>query len=223
MRSIRLSLAAILVGTAASTSSAVVIYDQYNNAGTSSYASQQFEPANVAFNCSVLDDFTVSSAVTVQSVDFSFVYFNGIGPVTNWHIGFFSSPAAAVSGNLVGDIADVSGIAGGQAAAPFPTFLSLNVGNIPLAAGTYWIGIQGVMNFTPNGQIGVTERLVISGSEARFINPGGGFGVGTNATLGTLAGAGQQRDVAFRLNGVPAPSTLALLGLGGLVARRRRR
>ena len=216
----RTGMAMLLVAGAASMSSAAVIYDQYNNPTAGSYASQQFEAANVAFNCMAIDDFTVGAGNTLQSIDFSFVYYNGVGPTTGWHVAIFSSPAAAVAGNMVGDIANVTGLAGGQAASPAPTFLTLNLGNIPLAAGTYWIGVQGIMDFTPGGQVGIQGRSVISGTGARFINPGLGFGTGADSALGGATPV----DVGFRLNGlVPAPGSLALIGLSGLAALRRRR
>ena len=66
----------------------------------------------------------------------------------------------------------------------------------------------------------------VSGSEAWIQNPGGGFGAGTGANPGSSSGFGFGRnDMAFVIEGdvVPAPGALALLGLGGLVAGRRRR
>ncbi len=48
--------------------------------------------------------------------------------------------------------------------------------------------------------------------------------IGTDdITVGTGAQLNPQRNNAFGLIKVPAPSSLALLGLGGLIARRRRR
>jgi hypothetical protein len=214
------SVAALVIAAAGSTASAQ-IWDQLNNPiPNAAYASQIFEPANASFNIAAIDDFTVSSASVLGSVDFSMIYYNGTGPVTSWRVAIYSSPAAAVAGNLVGDVANITGLPGGQVASPFPTFVHLNVPATNLAAGNYWIGIIGVMDFGVGGQVGIAGRSVVTGNGARQINPGGGFGQGPDFPI---LNGGQPVDLLFRLNAVPAPGSLALLGLGGLAAFRRRR
>src|SRR5690242_16338918 len=49
----------------------VVLYDQFNNASTAGTLSQQFEPANAAFNAQLADDFPVPGGQqwSVQEVD----------------------------------------------------------------------------------------------------------------------------------------------------------
>lgn len=210
----------LVVAAAGSTASAQ-IWDQLNNPiENAAFASQIFEPANAAFNIAAIDDFTVGSAATLGSVDFSMLYFNGPGPVTSWNIAIYSSPAAAVAGNLVGDVANFAGLPGGQAASPAPQFVHLNVPATNLNPGTYWIGIIGVMDFGVGGQVGMQGRSVVTGSGAHQINPGGGFGQGPDFPI---LNGGAPVDYLFRLNAVPAPGSLALLGIGGIAAFRRRR
>jgi hypothetical protein len=55
-----------------------------------------------------------------------------------------------------------------------------------------------------------------------FHNPGGGFGAGGDP-VSTAAIGMNEYDMAFTLEGVvPTPGAMALLGLGGLIGRRRR-
>src|SRR5438477_9647712 len=99
MRIGHLSLSAVMLAAGASTASASVLWDQITGAtvGTNSVLSQVFEPANVNFNSSSIDNFTLGSASTIQSVDFSMLYFNGPGPALSWNIEIYSSPAAALA------------------------------------------------------------------------------------------------------------------------------
>ena len=96
--------------------------------------------------------------------------------------------------------------------------------NIALAAGDYWVGLTPELNFGTFGQEFLQGSANIQGDASASRNPGGGFGVGTDwvdsgATFGGIA----DWNGAITILGTPAPGTLALLGLGGLVATRRRR
>lgn len=92
--------------------------------------------------------------------------------------------------------------------------------NINLAPGEYWIGLTPIGTagpFGPDYQWSTTS-VVGAGQQVRFFDPDSGWldeGVlYTNAPL----------DGAILIEGaVPAPSSIALLGLGALAARRRRR
>ena len=223
------AVAALLFGgtLGASSASGAILWDQLTTAVPTgvSLSSQQFEAAYAAYNNISIDDFTLGANSTITSVDFSFLYFNGPGPVANWRVEIFSSPAAAVAAGpaLVGDVFDSGFLPGGQPATGAPAFLSLPV-NIPLAAGSYWIGIQGVMDFAAGGQIALQNQNPITGAEGFFANPGGGFVVPGNGAPFSVLNGGTAADVIFRLNGeIPAPGAAALLGLGGLIAARRRR
>lgn len=212
-------VAALALSAVGSAASGQVIWDQLNSGTGNVDASQQFEAAFAAYNIAAIDDFTVSSGANLGSVDFSMAYFNGPGPVNGWRVEIYSSPNAANSGNLVGDVAHITGLPGGQAAATLPNFVHLDVSaaNVHLNPGTYWIGIMGVMDFGVGGQVGIEQRTTTTGASAIQVNPGGGFGFPNG--MQTIAGG----DLSFRLNAVPAPGSLALLGLGGMIAGRRRR
>jgi len=90
--------------------------------------------------------------------------------------------------------------------------------NISLPAGDYWIGLtpryvgSSADNQWPAlNQIGASQPV-------RFATPLDASWSDNAALLGEPA-----TDGAMLIQGVPAPSTLALVGLGGLIAGRRRR
>lgn len=90
--------------------------------------------------------------------------------------------------------------------------------NITLAAGDYWIGL------TPKYQGGDSDN------QWPALNP---YGVGQVSRFAAPLDAGWSSstsvygdahlDGAMKINGTPAPGAMALLGLGGLAAGRRRR
>lgn len=92
--------------------------------------------------------------------------------------------------------------------------------NLNLAAGDYWIGLTPV---GPTGPFGPdyqwsTTSVVGAGQHVRFYDPDSGWlDEGALYTSAPLDGAILVEGV------VPAPSSIALLGLGALAARRRRR
>lgn len=166
-----------------------------------------------AFTTLGFDDFTLSSAYNLTSLT---VY-----GVENGNGSFNAAVRYAildVASNSPGVIY-ASGV-GVQVGAD----LQFDLTGVTLGAGTYWLTAWVDRPFTGGGQWFWAEAGTANGSESFFHNPGGGFGFGTNPTAGTAI-FGAPSDLAFTLSGdvVPAPSALALLGLGGLVAGRRRR
>lgn len=99
------------------------------------------------------------------------------------------------------------------------------VGMVQGLNGDFWIGL------TPNADFGVygqefhlISNVATNGANAHLRNPGGDFGFGTDWVTGAALNS-RDSDMLMAIEGnvVPAPAALAVLGLGGLVAGRRRR
>jgi hypothetical protein len=183
-----------------------------------------------AFNCTVLENFTVSSSelrVTQVSVLFraqgGFISFQD---VQGYQLNFFSDVNLAAS-TLVGDAGSIQIPAGPEVKVTQITDSSntheyglvvLNVDVALPSAGNYWVGVSPVAASTVAGQFFVqTTTHGTSGSaNARLANPEQGLGAGTLSTPGN--------HYAYSVTVIPEPGTLALwiIGSFGWLARRRR-
>ncbi|UCD75481.1 MAG: hypothetical protein JSV91_00905 [Phycisphaerales bacterium] len=99
--------------------------------------------------------------------------------------------------------------------------------DIDLAPGNYYIGLTPILDFGTYGQA-FHQAAPIQGTNTLWQNPGGAFGYGTDWTYAYVLDSTfvwqDNYDMAILIEGtaVPAPGALALLGLAGLVGRRRR-
>lgn len=100
--------------------------------------------------------------------------------------------------------------------------------NLCLDDGNYWIGLTPSMDSsTAQTQHWMTTAGSISGQQAHWINPGGGFGLGSDWNTSEIFGEGAY-DMGLKVEGtekaVPEPTSALILtaGLIGLVSRRRR-
>ncbi|MDQ2806925.1 MAG: hypothetical protein M3Z04_08455, partial [Chloroflexota bacterium] len=148
----------------------VVLYDQYNNAGTNATVSQDFEAANDAFDNQAADDFVVPAgpAWTISEVDVQGVYFNGSGPAASFNV-YFYQDTGTLPGTQVYAATGLAYSGSTNFVIPLPS-------PAVLTPGTYWLSVQARMDFTPGGEWGWTDRTVASNSGAAWRNPGGGFG-----------------------------------------------
>jgi|GEM_PF-1344800 len=179
----------------------VVLYDQTNNAGANGFPSQDFEASNNAFDNQGADDFVVPAgdgSWTINEVYVIGSYSAGGGPAPAVNVYFYQN-----AGGLPGaQVYSALGLVPTDAAGDFT--ISLPAAAV-LPAGTYWVSVQAVMDFTPLGQWFWSTRSVQSNSPYAWQNPGGGFGVGCTtwgagaATCGV--GGGVDPDALFRLSG----------------------
>ena len=217
-------LAAVATCALTAFASADVIMDQIgsldgaNTAGGSVSASQDFD-AYADYDVVALDDFTIDSAMNLSSASMVLGGWNGYAGLTGvdgFTVSIFSSVDAA-GASIYGDVlamwfdtASANGdwLGGGD-------LISFDLGGVELAAGSYWIGITPANAYGANGQTGAYHSDLGDNSGAQA-NPAGAFGFITQST---------GVNYAYRLDGtaVPAPGALALLGLAGIAARRRRR
>ncbi|MEY3144091.1 MAG: hypothetical protein RLY21_2584 [Planctomycetota bacterium] len=205
-----LSIAAYAALTISTASLADVIVDQPASASGDA-ASQVFPDPYAAYSCSAFDDFTIAESYNLTALR---VYgTDSAGGNSAFNIAvtvkFYTDP------NL--NNAAVASATGSQIGGD----LVFDLTGITLNAGTYWIAAQVERPFDGGGQWFWRVSDTTNGAQALWQNPNGGFGYGSNPIPLTTLGQSAY-DMAFKLEGVPTPGAIALLGLGALAGRRRR-
>lgn len=200
-----------------------VVYDNGAWDGSLAGASSQLDSA-YPFDSQTADDFVLASDFTLTGASWSGVYFNGSAPLQSedFNVLIYADDGSGTA--PTGGPLDPSG----TAIASFtvsPTRVDTGDGvnfdysadfggGVALTAGTqYWVAIQSIMLFPP--QFGWNATGSVNGATSVQGFPLLGLDYWTDTGL----------DRAFQLHGtdVPAPGALALLGLAGVAARRRRR
>ena len=220
---------------AATMGRAVIIMDQIgpNNTYQSGniHASQDFEAAFDPYDIATGDNFTTTAAgFKITRVEAIIGFWNGAsGPsgITRYRLEFYSSPAAA-GASLTGNVASLSlalnqvTLTAWNLANNFQYHVNIPNLSITLAPNTtYWLALIPVMNFSGVGQVGIAETTGLAGTFPMDFNnfqanPGGGFGFPGGLSRPNV-------NSAYRIDAVPEPGTLAVLGLGLLALVRRRR
>ena len=177
----------------------MVLYDQTDNPGANSITSQDFEAANDAFDNQAADDFVIPAGDGSWTIDEVYVpgaYFNGTGPAPAVNV-FFYQDASGLPGSQV---YAALGLVPTDAAGTFTIALTTPA---VLPAGTYWVSVQAVMDFSAGGQWGWTERTVQSNSASAWQNPGGGFAppARAGAPRAATCAVGTAPDLVYRLSG----------------------
>ena len=98
--------------------------------------------------------------------------------------------------------------------------LSIDLTGLTLGQGTYWLDFSTSGGFIPAITAAGLRGGGVNGNAVQQL-PGGWSGVLDTGLAGSGAPAIAQ-DIPFIINGIPAPGALALLGVAGLVGRRRR-
>ena len=174
----------------------VVLYDQYNNASANASLSATFTDFPT-FNADLADDFVVPGGQTwsVESIDADGLYFNGVGPATDWNVFIYADSGGLPGTQVYSTLNQPVTVSG--------TTFTVNLSPAAcLAEGTYWIEIQANMTFATQGEWGWTDRTVQSNSGAAWQNPGGGFAICPTWTnkLTCIPTAGGP-DQVYRING----------------------
>ncbi len=219
-------------GTIAGIDRGPVLWDQQPDPARNAYVDQDFTDFP-SFSTFIVSDVSFATNVRIDGV---ITYYTAGG---NWPLG----PATAMlnifdkTGTLPGPgdnpltggpysgagIVDVEIVAGPNGLEVHATDLNGGAG-ISLPAGDYWIGLTPILDFGSFGQEFHQNSTSFVGDASAARNPGGGFGVGPDwFNAGQVFGGEPDYDAAITILGVPAPGTVALLGLSGLVAARRRR
>ena len=221
---------AALTGLSAGASGAVIMDqigapDGSDITGTT-YNSQFYEPGLEIYNIAAMDDFLMPFDGTITSVEavlsgWSFEY-SGLEEIVDYTIAIYESPAAAGAGPdllaaamtyEVHDIYDSVQLA--FTGTEYQDLVQFDT-NLKLDAGTYWVAVIPENWFEENGRSGVMGSD-LGNLNAALANPRGGLGLPDNwETIDPPA------NLAYRLQAIPGPGASALLGLAGLISRRRR-
>jgi len=153
------------------------LYDQTANATFNLSSCQDFEAAYDAYDAEGADDFVVTWADgwMVEQVGIIAGYWNGAGPANSIDVVFYDD-AAGMPGSTV---AGCSFMNNGYTDDGSSNFL-MDFSGTPcyLPAGTYWVGIQGNVDFATGGQFGWGLESVQTGAGGVWRNPLDGFGSG---------------------------------------------
>src|SRR5436190_11995157 len=174
----------------------VILHDQYDNASTTATLSGTFSDLPT-FSADLADDFVVPGGQTwnVQSIDADGVYFNGVGPATDWNVFIYDNNAGLPGTQVYSTLNQPVSVSG-------TTFTVNLTPAAVLSTGKYWIEIQANMTFATQGEWGWTDRTLQFKSPAAWQNPGGGFGICPTWTnkLTCIPTAGGP-DQVYRING----------------------
>ncbi|RYG25885.1 PEP-CTERM sorting domain-containing protein [bacterium] len=233
MKTLQTSVTLLALASLASVSNAETIFDQLaTNSGVTGTTSQDFEPLNDNADAIAIDDFTIGSSYSLTSFTFGAVFnsLNAPANVTGYKVSIYSPAASTTAATLDGDVAAISllpvsattNLVNGRGTIT----LDLTSANVVLAPGTYSIGVTTSLSFSPNGEriFNLFGAQAGGGNNGRFINPGGGFGVGPNSQIvASTTGQGVNLNYKLEAEAVPEPASMAALGLGAVALLRRRR
>lgn len=211
-----------------------VLVNQGTTAGNGT-VDQNF-PDFPAYSASMVDDFSTGGQTWNLTRFTTYYTVGGTGAPTLWNptittgtLSFYAKSGALpgagdVQSNLGNVSISLSLINGGTVWAA--TCDVSGIGALQGLNGNYWIGLTPTAAFgTYSQEFHLLSSLATNGDGSALRNGGGGFGVGTNwISSGSLAGL-PPTDMLMTIEGniVPVPGTLALVGVGGLLAARRRR
>lgn len=215
--------ATMVIGGAAS--AGVIIYD--NPVGSGTGVNQEFGDFP-QYSTYLVADMTIpdlgGGGVTLTSVS---AFFTVSDPVGNWDgISFARLHIFAGAGGLPGGADDPTLSLLVAITYDVNTGLVTTVGlNVNVLAGDYWIGLTPAGDFGVFGQQFHIGGVNVNGNPDAYRNPGGAFDLPDGTDWGAIQSWAKMTDINLLVEGVaiPAPGALALLGLAGLVTRRRRR
>jgi hypothetical protein len=157
------------------------LWDQYNNPATEpplGIGSQKFEPAMAAFDDQAADDFVVNVPpppifLYITGVRVMGEYSAGGGPAAAFNVYFYRNDAGHVPGAPIASFLN-------QPYTGTPPDFEIRWTPISIfpSSGTYWVSVQAVQNFNPNGQWFWHNRTVQTNAGAVWQNPGDGYGTG---------------------------------------------
>jgi hypothetical protein len=154
-----------------------ILWNQYNNAATQppvSIGSQHFEPAFASLTDQAADDFvfTYPFSNVITGVRVMGEYSKGGGPASSFNVYIYGNAPGHVPGGLIASLLNLP-----YTGTP-PDFTINLISLVNLGPGTYWISVQALQDFNPDGQWFWHNRTVQSNAGAAWQNPGDGYGTG---------------------------------------------
>jgi len=156
------------------------LWNQYDNPATEppvNIGSQEFEPAMALFNDQAADDFILAplppnNFYYMTGVRVMGEYSEGGGPASSFNVYIYQNAPGHLPGGLIAAILNRP-----YTGTP-PDFTINLITPQGLTPGTYWVSVQAVQNFNPNGQWFWHNRTVQTNAGAVWQNPGDGYGTG---------------------------------------------
>lgn len=177
------------------------LYNQTANWGLGLSSTQNFEAAYDVYDAEGADDFVVTWADgwNIEQIGAIAGYWGGTGPAASINLALYSDgsgmPGSAICTYMNNPYTDDGA----------NNFL-MDVSGSPcyLPAGTYWVSLQGNLDFAVGGQFGWGTETVQTGAEGVWQNPGDGFGNGCTSWTPRSGCGYTELDYSFLLNGTEA-------------------
>lgn len=182
----------------------VTLYSQIgNNVGGA--AAQDFEAAYDVYDCYVADDFVVTwtDGWSVEQLHTPGSY-SVAGPALGIVYEFFGNAGGLPGVSLCSGTATIVSDVAGDIISQLPANCDLPVPE------TYWVSVAARMDYVPSGQWYVGAEGNTTGFEARWYNPGNGFGNGctTWGACGISTINATYLDMSFEILGTEIPVEL---------------
>src|SRR6266516_4735542 len=157
------------------------LWNQYDNPATQpplGIGSQKFEPVMAAFDDQAADDFVVNVPpppmfLYVTGVRVMGEYSAGGGPASSFNVYFYTNRAGHLPGTQIAAFLNRP-----YTGTPPDFEIRWTPISIFPSSGTYWVSVQAVQDFNPNGQWFWHNRTVQTNAGAVWQNPGDGYGTG---------------------------------------------
>jgi hypothetical protein len=187
------------------------------------------------YDLQLAEDFTIGTSYNITKVSGDWLTFFGGTPLQGAKVEFFTdngfgapNEAPYASYDASQGETSIQGFNDNLGYVGVTMSVDLSAANITLPADTYWVSIQpvalgGDWGFvtTQTGQGG--NVFLRDGGTDHGNGLGGGYGVNDWTSFQTYYGTDVSVGFSVEGNVIPAPGAAALLGLGGLIAGRRRR
>jgi hypothetical protein len=175
------------------------LYSQNDNSAGAVFPSQNLGD-RPTLSSQGADDFTVPAGFKwrVTSVTATGQYYScgPCGPATSETVTFYKNTKTGHPGR----VKNTQTVTGTDSSGSFVIPLT----GFTLPAGVYWVSVAANMNYSPGGLWGWETRSVLSGAQARWRNPGGGWGskcIGWRVMQTCFKAATPGPDFMFSLSG----------------------